>query len=410
MHKGFFATFGALALVSFSLLGCSQPVKPDGFIDKSGRVVVDPNKVTQKPLAFGDYSEALVPVKFANGYGCLDKEGGIAFARPFRYIAPFSEGIAAYCIGKSAEEGMWGYINHGGETLIEPTYGAAGTFSDGLAPVRMHKDDKGAKFPGKWCYIDKTGKVAIDKYFELAEPFSQGVAAVKDHGKMGCINKTGKFVVPPNYDMVYAANGGIIVAAQGDGISDDNRDQSLDFFDLQGTSLVHKVMTPVVLKNLRHRIWIENEFKVGDLAAAAERKVERPMCTDIGPGFRNGFSIMQDGKKFCHMDPRFQRPGFGHVFDYVFPFSEGMAIVYDDNLGGKLGFIDSTHQLMIPFKFWDASPFSDGVALVQETKGGLYGYIDKKGKYVLPPIYENARPFKDDRALVGPSALEVAQP
>ncbi len=165
MHKRFIVAFGALALVSCGLLGCSQTPKIDGFIDKSGRLVVDPNKVTQKPLAFGNYSEALVPVKFSNGYGCLDKDGGIAFVRQFRYIAPFSEGIAAYSVGKSTEEGMWGYINHSGETLVEPKYGAAGQFSEGLAPVRMHKDDKGAKFPGKWCYIDKTGKVAIDKYF-----------------------------------------------------------------------------------------------------------------------------------------------------------------------------------------------------------------------------------------------------
>ncbi len=50
------------------------------------------------------------------------------------------------------------------------------------------------------------------------------------NGKMGCIDKTGKFIVPPDYDKVYPANGGIIVAAQGDGSSDDNRDQSLDFW------------------------------------------------------------------------------------------------------------------------------------------------------------------------------------
>ncbi len=52
-------------------------------------------------------------------------------------------------------------------------------------------------------------------------------------------------------------------------------------------------MTPVTLKFLRHRIWVENEFKVGDAAAAADLKMLRPMSADVGPGFREGFSIMQ---------------------------------------------------------------------------------------------------------------------
>ena len=97
---GKFLTSGfVVALVSCWVAGCNQPTKPDGFIDKNGQVVVDPNKTSQKPLVFGDYSEGFVPAKFATGYGCLDKVGGLAFVRPFRYIAPFSDGMAAYAVG-----------------------------------------------------------------------------------------------------------------------------------------------------------------------------------------------------------------------------------------------------------------------------------------------------------------------
>jgi hypothetical protein len=305
---------------------------------------------------------------------------------------------------------MWGYINNTGDTVIEPTYGAAGQFSEGVAPVRMHKDDKGAKFPGKWCYIDKTGKPEIDKYFDEADSFVDGLAVVRQNGKMGCINKSGKFVVPAAYDKVYPVNVGIIAAAQGDGISEDNRDQTLDYFDIAGTKFCQKTISPVPLKNLRNRMWVRNEFKVGDDKAEADRKLSRPLCGDATPGFQEGYGILQVGKRFAHMTPKFQIPGFGGAYDYVFPFSDGMALVYDDNGGGKLGYIDSTQQLIIPYKYWDASPFSNGIALVQETKNGLYGYIDKKGKYILPPIYENARPFKDDRALVGKSALLQPEP
>jgi hypothetical protein len=410
MRSRFLATIGVLALVSYALTGCAQQVKPDGFIDKTGKLVVDPTKTTQKPLVFGDYSEGFVPAKFESGYGCLDKDGGLAFVHPFKYIAPFSDGMAAFAVGKSADQEMWGYINNTGETMIEPTYGAAGQFSEGVAPVRMHKDDKGAKAPGKWCYIDKTGKRVLDKYFDEADSFIDGLAAVRINGKVGCINKAGKFIVPAKYDKVYPVSAGIIVAAEGDGISEDNRDQTLEFFDVGGTNFTHKTMTPVPLKNLRHHIWIRNEYKGGDAAAEDERKLRRPLSGDSTPGFHEGLGIMQEGKKFSHMTPKFVRPGYSNVYDYIFPFSEGMALVYDDNGGGKFGYLDTTENLMIPYRFWDASPFRNGVALVQETKDGLYGYIDKKGKYILPPIYESARPFKDDRALVGKSALTQPEP
>jgi hypothetical protein len=410
MRRSFLATLGALTLVSCFAGGCNQPVKPEGFIDKTGTLVVDPSKTTKKPLVFGDYEDGLVSAKFAEGYGCLDKNGGLAFVHPFRYIDSFSEGMAPFSVGKNAAEEMWGYINPSGETVIEPTYGGARQFSEGLAPVRMHKDDKGAKFPGKWCYIDKTGKVAIDKYFDEAQPFVDGVAVVTDKGKSGCIDKTGKLIVPAEYDKVYPVNGGIIVAAQGEGMGTDNRDQTLDYFDIGGgKSLCRKVIVPITLKNLRHQMWVRDEL-VGDAAAEADRKLNRPLPKDVTPGFREGVSIMQEGKKFSHMTPKFGRVQFGNVFDYVYPFSDGMAMVYDDSLGGRFGYIDTTQQVIITYKYWDASPFSNGLALVQETKDGPYGYIDKKGHFALPAIYDSARPFKDERALVGKGALLKPEP
>ena len=103
MHKKSFAGMSTLALVSSAislvLSGCSQGAMQDGFIDKNGHLVVDPNKTTQRPLTMGNYSEGFVPAKFANGFGCLDKDGGLAFVKPFKYIAPFSNGMAAYCVG-----------------------------------------------------------------------------------------------------------------------------------------------------------------------------------------------------------------------------------------------------------------------------------------------------------------------
>jgi hypothetical protein len=53
----------------------------------------------------------------------------------------------------------------------------------------------------KWGFIDKTGKAVIPCQWEFAEQFSEGLAAVKDnsgkwYGKWGFIDKTGKVVIP----------------------------------------------------------------------------------------------------------------------------------------------------------------------------------------------------------------------
>jgi hypothetical protein len=49
---------------------------------------------------------------------------------------------------------------------------------------------------GKWGYIDRTGKFIIRPQFDeaLNMEFSNGLARVKIDGKWGYINKTGKFV------------------------------------------------------------------------------------------------------------------------------------------------------------------------------------------------------------------------
>ena len=54
-------------------------------------------------------------------------------------------------------------------TLISPKYEDAKIFSDDLAAVKQN---------GKWGYIDKTGKTVIPFQFDKAYPFSEGLAIV----------------------------------------------------------------------------------------------------------------------------------------------------------------------------------------------------------------------------------------
>ncbi len=75
-------------------------------------------------------------------------------------------------------------------------------------------------------------------------------------------------------------------------------------------------------------------------------------------------------------------------YDDASPFSEGLAIV---GLNGKSSYIDKTGKEVTPIKYNYANNFSEGLAAV--NLDGKWGYIDKTGKEVIP--------FKYDRGVFG---------
>jgi WG containing repeat len=67
--------------------------------------------------------------------------------------------------------GKYGYIDRSGKMVIPPQFKEAGSFSEGLAIIRLN--DK------EWGYIDTSGKLVINgEEFGLAREFSEGLAAV----------------------------------------------------------------------------------------------------------------------------------------------------------------------------------------------------------------------------------------
>jgi hypothetical protein len=86
---------------------------------------------------------------------------------------------------------VWGFCDRNKKIIIEPRYGDAKCFSEGLAAVELG---------GKWCFIDKTGREAIPPRFDEARNFSEGLAAVKLNGKWGLIDRSGREVVAPKFD------------------------------------------------------------------------------------------------------------------------------------------------------------------------------------------------------------------
>lgn len=139
-----------------------------GFIDKAGRVVIQPTWDKA-----GDFAENLVAVShgsyvnkfdYEGKWGFIDVNGKYACGLKFDAADYFSEGLAAVKLGYG-----WGYIDRRGVTVSSLGYDGAEAFSNGRGLIR---------YKYKYGYLDKSGKLIIPAKFEYASQFSEDLAVV----------------------------------------------------------------------------------------------------------------------------------------------------------------------------------------------------------------------------------------
>jgi hypothetical protein len=86
-------------------------------------------------------------------------------------------------------------------------------------------------------------------------------------------------------------------------------------------------------------------------------------------------------------------------FEICSAFSEGLAVVRDSK-SRKFGYIGTDGEIVIPPRFADAQPFDEGLAAVQVAQWGKYGYIDKSGQSAIDPAFDGAFPFSEGLASI----------
>lgn len=85
-------------------------------------------------------------------------------------------------------------------------------------------------------------------------------------------------------------------------------------------------------------------------------------------------------------------------FDDAEPFSEGRALV---RIGDRYGFVDRNGTLVIPAEYASAGSFSSGLAPVDNISGaGWDGYIDRNGNVAIREEFDDAEEFRNGLALV----------
>jgi hypothetical protein len=327
----------------------------------------------------------------------------------------FSLGVTCYSDGQitgttaippNFKPGRYGYIDTKGRYVIPPTYGNAGNFRGGRAPVCVGGQwkRKGIDWflqyaDGTWGFINREGKMVIRPQFvdfqgkdiilPGASPFSENLALVNVLMKTGrsnlrltswaYIDREGnrRLTLVGKYPWLEANE--INTTRVG------NFSEGLARFELMLTGYMNtrgEVVIPFRYHGAR-------DFHEG-LAAV---KIYLPSDGKTSRSATRWGLIDRQGKMV--IDYRFEWAG---------DFSEGLASVQEKDK--KVGFINQAGKYMLLPRFDAAGDFSEGLAPVAIPKSlpegvcTLRGYIDKTGRTIISPRFDIAASFSEDLAAV----------
>jgi hypothetical protein len=264
---------------------------------------------------------------------------------------------------------------------------------------------------GKSGFIDKTGKVVIPFQFDSAQSFYEGLALVTLKGKNFFIDTTGRVLFEAKYGVIGNFSEGLCAVNIGEKripniglISDPGK---WGYIDKTG-----KLAIP--MKYTHAETFSEGlaAIKDGDKGAFInhDMKTVFEVPLDVTLGFHEGIVGVLDRGTLAYFDRNGKQisPPLGYG-PKSHSFSEGLVPV---EIKGKTGFMDRTGKIVIEPQFEDAEDFSEGLAPVKvrsdettwcprEPSGSRkgftmkWGYVDKTGKIVIPAEFESADPFSE---------------
>ncbi|WP_230656830.1 WG repeat-containing protein [Psychrobacter sp. I-STPA10] len=276
--------------------------------------------------------------------------------------------LMPYCLG-----GECAYFDTSGNQVIKPlNFDSVYNFTDnGLAAVS--KD-------GQWGFIDKSGKLVIPFQYDYVGPmeysvtkkgFSEGLAAVYKDGQWGFIDKSGKLVIPYQFKYAYSFQNGVASVSKDDkwGVIDKTGRTVVPFQFNLVYPVVNGVMSAQKNDNWGHM----------DSTGKEVTPIHFKVAGDFGI---KGFGMVQNkaDDKFALVNKS------GEIvkalaFDMVKGFSRnGLARV---ERSGKWGFIDQSGKVVIPLQFDEEKAFLEN-DLASVKKDGLYYIIDEAGNKVVP--------------------------
>lgn len=340
------------------------------FIDTEGRVVF----TTLEPQLQADIEGA------SNEIGGIRQSLGSA---PIHVrFEEFSEGVAVvgWALCPMCRNNFWvnGFVDETGRLVIPPksAHTRYGSFREGLAQYV----DRGFGF------IDRTGSVAIPAKFYEVGNFSEGLAFVRpsDERRYGYINKQGRLVIKSQFKYATDFHEGMaLVILTGDiyGFIDRTGKVVLQSGSWQGVDHFSEGLALVRVSVRNNRLYRGSEdLKYGFIDQTGRFVI--PPKFDRVEGFSEGRAMFREFVK-DRVDFRSR--------DSAYPATN------------RVGFIDSTGQVVIKAEYVNGKGFSEGlaaVAVMSPNKELAWGFIDRDGRVLIPPQFSSASSFRGGLAAV----------
>jgi hypothetical protein len=170
----------------------TKPKGKYGFLNMAGKLVI--------PAIYDDadgFREGYCKVKNKNKWGIIDTLNNFILPIEYDEVASFSDNLSLI-----KKEGKYGYANRQGNIVIPLKYTYAQSFREGLATVMLPN--------GKLVIIDTRDNIVLSpNQLYDAQPFVDGLSKVNIAGKLGLMDKTGKIILEPQFELIYPFNQGI---------------------------------------------------------------------------------------------------------------------------------------------------------------------------------------------------------
>ncbi len=159
-----------------------------GFLDQYGKVAID----LIWDDSYGSFYEGLCAVKKHLLWGYINKEGRVVIEPRYEFAEQFKLIKNDVFLARVKENGKYGYIDKNGKFVVKPRFDIMEQFLliKKEVSVALVEND------GKYGYINKQGKLVIPYEFEMAYDFSEDLAYVIKNGQGFFIDQKGNIVIP----------------------------------------------------------------------------------------------------------------------------------------------------------------------------------------------------------------------
>jgi len=363
--------------------GFAEAIAPDRFRVSETRQVVGTRGAEEFSYAKVEFQEegGLIPAPpDGSKSGIIDRTGQWIEPPGIRIFDPDDRSIRIV-----ARDNLWGLQRANGSWLAKPQFNAVDAFSDGLARVRV---------AGRIGFIDRGGRFVIDPVLDEAWAFTPGFphTPVRQGRSAGAIDRTGAWVFRIDADGLHravssASNGGAPFGW------DFQRDGRWGLLDLDGHVLLDAEFDQTVqrcadghLVAFKDREWLYFRSDGSPLLPPGGRILDAN-CGSPAP------YIVKAGAKFGLVDSDGKEIA-APAFDALIAVTRG---IWNAKRDGKWGRIGPDSRWLFEPTFDDLSRSNPIIVAAMDAKRG---FLNADGSWLIEPRFDAARPRDSETAFV----------